>query len=367
MSVWTSSNSDDDRDLDLDLDNLTRDADPVYAEAPTATRSSGRARTGQAAAGAGRAGLKLLGAIPLTVLLVVLGVVAYILIGMAVVYKIDDDPAWRPIEQVRGGSAAVDMAAGLIRREVQINGWTPNDPPFYPGWYLDNMPNFQAGILYAVQRFTDQLRQYVGRNRRSSAEDADLAQAYGKLSIDPRRWVYDITQSWIPTVPAEEEFMQARDLLITYNQRVASGEAFFEPRADNLIDTLGQLRNDLGSAAAQIENFNAGEAVPFGQDRDARPARDFEIYYRNKGRLYGYFMLFEALETDFAQVLADRGAQSVWDDMMDNLRIAALLQPFMTLSGDLDGHFWPNHLATQGFYILRARVQVAEVMDILAK
>ena len=45
------------------------------------------------------------------------------------------------------------MAADLIYRETEQNSWVANNPFFLPGYMLDNMPNFQKGIIYAIGRF----------------------------------------------------------------------------------------------------------------------------------------------------------------------------------------------------------------------
>ena len=53
--------------------------------------------------------------------------------------------------------------------------------------------------------------------------------------------------------------------------------------------------------------------------------------------------------------------------MMESFRKAALLDPWVVINGDPDAQFQPNHLATQGFYLLRARTQLREISNILLK
>ncbi|MEQ9145467.1 MAG: DUF2333 domain-containing protein, partial [Parvibaculaceae bacterium] len=82
-------------------------------------------------------------------------VLLYYPIGMLVVHKVDDDIDFAPsaADTAEGGSMAVAYAAGLVDREVNQNNWTANDPFFQPGVMLDNMPNFQQGIMSALARF----------------------------------------------------------------------------------------------------------------------------------------------------------------------------------------------------------------------
>ena len=43
------------------------------------------------------------------------------------------------------------------------------------------------------------------------------------------------------------------------------------------------------------------------------------------------------------------------------------LQPWWVVNGRPDSQFWPSHLASQGFFLLRARTQMREVTNILLK
>ena len=53
--------------------------------------------------------------------------------------------------------------------------------------------------------------------------------------------------------------------------------------------------------------------------------------------------------------------------MVDSFRTAALLQPLVVLNGSPDAQLMPNHLTAQGFYLMRARFQLYEVINILLK
>ncbi|MCH8992123.1 MAG: DUF2333 family protein, partial [Acidobacteria bacterium] len=92
-----------------------------------------------------------------------------------------------------------------------------------------------------------------------------------------------------------------------------------------------------------------------------------DIFYWNKGRLYGNYLLLRELSADFAKVIDDRDLGQVWANMLASFRAAAKLQPWVVVNGDLDGQVFPNHLAAQGFYLLRARAQMKEITNILLK
>jgi hypothetical protein len=53
--------------------------------------------------------------------------------------------------------------------------------------------------------------------------------------------------------------------------------------------------------------------------------------------------------------------------MLDTFREAATLQPWVVVNGDPASQFLPSHLAAQGFFLLRARTQLKEIINILLK
>jgi hypothetical protein len=66
-------------------------------------------------------------------------------------------------------------------------------------------------------------------------------------------------------------------------------------------------------------------------------------------------------------VIRERNLTSAWNGTVETFRIAAALDPWIVWNGYPDGLLIPNHLAAQGFYLLRARVQLRELTAILLK
>jgi hypothetical protein len=304
--------------------------------------------------GAARIAAYVVGAVALLLAL-------YYLVGAFVAHRIDDDPDFVPPVLTQEGSRAVDMAAALIGREVDENGWTANDPFFLPGAVLDNMPNYQQGLVYALGRFAIDLSDQIGRARGSSQTDGDLDRASGLLKYPGTVWVFDFSTSLAPTASAESQYRAARRALIAYNQRLAAGQAVFDRRSDNLIAVLERVANDLGSQSGAID-YHVDNRTGWPIDTVADDA-----FYANKGQLYAYYMILKALGEDYAQVISERQLDTVWAQMLDSFRQAALLQPMVVVNGAPDGLSAPNHLAAQGFYLLRARTQAFEVANVLMK
>ena len=293
--------------------------------------------------------------------LLVLLIILYYGVGAVWVHTIDDDTSFVPPHPIEGGSRAVDMAAALVEREVDTHRWTANDPFFLPGSVLDNMPNFQTGIVYAVSRFGTALTEQLARSRGTSAVDPDADRAAGLLRYPGDIWMFNFNASLAPTATSESQYRAAVRALRAYNQRVANGTATFDVRADNLIDTLERFINDLGSSSAIIDDHLRDRAgFPISSSAD-------DIFYQTKGRLYAYYMLLTALGQDFRQVLAERNMDSVWNQMLDSGRQAAEQQPWVVLNGGPSSQFVPSHLASQGFLLLRLRTQLREAQQVLVK
>ena len=83
--------------------------------------------------------------------------------------------------------------------------------------------------------------------------------------------------------------------------------------------------------------------------------------------MYAYALLFRALGRDFAKVIQDRDLGDAWKQTEQSLMEAGSLHPLVIMNGRPDGMLVPNHLAVEGFYLMRARTQLREITNILAK
>ncbi|MCJ9429907.1 DUF2333 family protein [Kordiimonas marina] len=284
----------------------------------------------------------------------------YILIGMPLTNRIDDTLPL-DVQTPSGGSRTVADLSYLVKRETLYHAWVANDPAFMPGWWIDNTPNFQRGMIGALSRFAFELRDQIGRSRGSSSVDKDLESAAGNLAKEPDRWLIDFSTSMMPTRTSDSYYREAARSLDAYNARLAKGDAVFERRSDNLLATIDRIALDLGASSAAIERYigeHAGGVLPdFGAD---------DLFYQVKGQVYAYTVILTALREDFASVIKDKELSSIYDELLRSLSAAARLEPLVVTNGARDGVL-ANHLSMQGFYLLRARTQLREVSSILAK
>lgn len=298
-------------------------------------------------------------------------IVLYYPLGMIWANKIDDDLetplAIASMDKTSGqarsgqGSKAVAVMSYLIDREVNQHGWVMNDPFFKASSLLDNMPSFQQGMMNAFSRFSIELRDQIGRTRGSSAADADLETAAGLLPYPGEVWIFNFSTSWLPTASAEQQYNKARAALDIYNARLAEGVAVFERRADNLEVTMDRIAKDVGASTAAIENHihdHGKDWIDFQAD---------DLFYGVKGQAYAYYMILAALKADYQGVISDKGLVKTYDQMLQSFRLVASLDPMIVTNGAPDDMIFANHLAAQGFYLMRARTQLQEVANILLK
>lgn len=288
-------------------------------------------------------------------------VLLYFPIAMLIVNNIDDDLNFTPAVQETQGSAAIATAVALIDREVNQHEYTINAPFFMPAAWLDRMPAYQKGIIAALGRFAMEMTDQIGRTRGSSQVDPDLEKAAGLLKYSPTVWIFDFSTSLMPTAASDTQYRAAMVALQRYNIRLAQGQAVFERRSDNLLETLDRIATDLGSSSASIDHYitlNAGGWIDTEADK---------LFYDVKGRMYAYALLLKALARDYEVVITERGLHNAWQQTVQSMEKGSQLSHFFVINGDLDSAFAPNHLAVQGFYLLRARTQLRELTTILTK
>ena len=290
--------------------------------------------------------------------LAILGAVA--LGALAATERLEDDLEFRPPAPTENGLASVDMAVALIEREERSHAWVANEPPPLPGYWLRNMAAYQQGIIYALSRFSFELADTLGRARGATAVDPDLDRAAGLLRFPGDVWVFDFEKTWTPVVTSEEQYLAAARALAQWNERLAAGQAMFDPRPDSLHTTLARIEADISSKAnvlvEQVERLAAGLPVT---------TRSTELFYNTKGRLYAYALVLEALGEDFAEVIEREGLGLVWSRMLGSLRNAAALHPFVVTDYAPGSLLAPSHTDELGFFLLRAHKQLRDAMTVL--
>ncbi|MCO4315778.1 DUF2333 family protein [Phyllobacterium sp. 21LDTY02-6] len=264
-------------------------------------------------------------------------------------------------------SAIVEVTADLTDFNVNQNAWISSMLLYKLGFFgmdwdrtpfLDNKASFQRGINSAVRRTAVELVDTLGRVRGTSQIDADLQRARGNLQFTEDAWYFGLNP-FGPKTPTPTYYRTAVNDLRTFNGKLENCNAIFDARADNLIQFIDRIANDIGATSAILkdrsENFNNGWFDTRADDR-------FWFAY---GQLYAYYGLMNAAQVDFNQVLTEKHLTSLWDGMDGQLRSALGIQPWIIANGSEGGWLLPNHLTTMGFYILRVRSNLIDIKQVL--
>ncbi|MCJ8510127.1 DUF2333 family protein [Rhizobium lemnae] len=264
-------------------------------------------------------------------------------------------------------SGIVEVAADLTDTNVNQNAWISSMLMYRLGFFgldwdrtpfLDNKAAFQRGVNQTVRRTAVELVDSLGRVRGTSGINGNLQDARGNLQFDEYSWYFGLQPFGFKT-PTPSYYRAAINSLRKFNGDLASCNAVFDGRADNLVQFVDRIANDLGATSAILrersENYNGGWFDTRADDR-------FWFAY---GQLYGYYAIMSAAGADFNQVIRERNLSSIWNDTLEQFRGALKIRPLIISNGAEDGLIMPSHLATIGFYTLRTRSNLVEIRSIL--
>ncbi len=264
-------------------------------------------------------------------------------------------------------SMIVSATADLVEFNVNQNAWISSMILYKLGlfgldWdntpFFDNKASFQRGVNQAVRRTTIELVDTLGRVRGTSQIDTDLQSARGNLQFDEYTWYFGVSP-FGPKTPTPSFYRSAANYLQAFNDRLERCQAVFDARADNLLQFIDRIANDIGATSAVLrdrsEKYDSGWFDTRADDR-------FWFAY---GQLYGYYGILTAAGEDFQDVINQRGLDQLWSALEDQLRAALNIQPFIISNGSESGWLMPSHLATMGFYVLRVRSNLIEIRLVL--
>jgi hypothetical protein len=279
-------------------------------------------------------------------------------------------------EQAAGGegevrtctrSAITTVTHDLIDFNVNQNAWISSMILYKVGlfglrWdstpWLDNKASFQRGVNQAIRRTTVELVDTLGRVRGTSQVDQGLQDARGSMQFDESTWYFGLNP-FGPKTPTPSFYRSAMRDLAGFNQRLEACTAVFDARADNLIQFVDRIANDIGATSAILRERSE---LHNGGWFDTRADDRFWFAY---GQLYGYNGILKAARHDFQDVIASRGLITLWQSLEDQVTSALRIQPLIISNGREDGWIMPTHLATMGFYVLRVRSNLVEVRSVL--
>jgi hypothetical protein len=180
----------------------------------------------------------------------VTGVVLLVLLGVAWYWSRMPDLFW--VNQKPGSDGTV-VGYATADTLVRVAGAMLDKPGGYltndmvpPGVFLDNIPNWEFGVLQQVRDLARIMRNDYSRSQSQSREDADIAATEPKFFFDNDSWILPRTESEYRD--AIQGFEKYRDRL---SETGNSGARFFA-RADNLREWLAQVEKRLDSLTRRL-------------------------------------------------------------------------------------------------------------------
>lgn len=279
-------------------------------------------------------------------------------------------------EPVTGFATTVTMIRIAETLLEKPGGYISNDI-LPPGVWLDNMPNWEFGVLVQLRDLSRAMRRDIARSQSQSAEDPDLIIAEPQFHFDSGSWA-------IPST--EAEYRRGIAALKRYLNRLSNPEqanAQFYARADNLANWLADLETRIGSlsrtlgesvgkasvsdAVANVDMDNPLQEETGAVDVKTPWTKIDDVFYEARGSSWALLHIFRAIEVDFREVLQDKNAMSSVKQVIIELEGAQgpMWSP-VVLNGNGFGVL-ANHSLTMAAYLSRASAAISDMCDLLSR
>jgi hypothetical protein len=278
-------------------------------------------------------------------------------------------------QQVVTGSTVTSTLMGCAETLLDKRGGYISNDRFPPGLFMDNVPNWEFGVLTATRDLALALRNDFSRSQSQSTEDPDLDKAQTLFNYDNNRWIWSSTES---------QYRDAIEHLDGYLGRLADSthtNAQFYARADNLSDYLQQVSKRLGSLSqrlsasvgqVRLDTNLAGE--PAATKSTPTPSQEMvktpwtkidDIFYESRGYTWALLEQLKAVEIDFAPILERKNAlvslRQVVRELEESQR--RVMSPII-LNGSPFG-FFANHSLVMANYVSRANAAIIDLKSLL--
>ena len=241
-------------------------------------------------------------------------------------------------------SRSLQAITFLINREVNDNIWTPNLPLFFPSYFLDNMPNFQTGLMSSLATSSSLLTTQIN----CPVEDKDIPQPAGaaKLLAYPGNvWLFAADNKLKIAPSSSSQYRKARKMWRQIDNALAANKCFWPKNDSALAELVSGVAADLGKTAQSLEQQSfegASDWVDYQAD---------DVFYHAAGKTYGYWQFLSALAQDYKEILVAKNLYAEWTQATNALANANAVQPLWVRNGAPGSDFLPNHLITLAYYL----------------
>jgi len=268
-------------------------------------------------------------------------------------------------------SALLEVVDTMLNKR---GGYFSND--IMPPWvFLDNVPNWEFGVLTQVRDLARTMRNDFSRSQTQSTEDPDLSEADPLFHYSNDRWIPPDT---------EGRYKKAMEYLESYLTRLSDPtqpDAQFYARADNLGEWFGLVEKRLGSLSQRLsasvgqERLNTDLAGDSAATQSTAASREMfvktpwleidDVFYEARGSTWALIHFLKALEVDFHNVLRKKNALVSFRQIIRELESTQeSLHAPMVLNGSKFGVF-SNHSLVMANYISRANAAIMDLRFLL--
>jgi hypothetical protein len=272
-------------------------------------------------------------------------------------------------------ATVIELAQTLLDKP---GGYLTNDV-MPPSVWMDNIPNWEFGVLVQIRDFSRSLRNDISRSQSQSLEDPDLAVAEPQFNFNSDSWLFP---------PSENEYRTGIKALKSYLHRLsnadsADSQAQFYARADNLAAWLAVVEKRLGGLSQRL-SASVGQVrvnTDLAGDPDAMqstPTADVvitktpwnqidDVFYESRGQAWALIHLLKAVEYDFRDILRKKNALVSIRQIIRELESTqdTVWSPVI-LNGGGFGLF-ANHSLVMASYISRANAAIIDLRALLSR
>lgn len=289
--------------------------------------------------------------------------------------SLDSDTTTQANSKIVGVATTKTLVQAVETLLEKPGGYISNDMT-PPGVVIDNITNWEFGVLQQIRDLAKALRNDYSRSQTQSVANTDLEVAEPKFNVDSAAWMF-------PSAEGEyQEGINALKKYLSSLQDPATQDAQFYARSDNLNEWLGLVEKRLGSLSQRLSQARPQIRINTDLAGDANAQQSTaadqvvmtktpwlkidDNFYEARGTAWALIHFLRAAEIDFAPVLADKNALPSIRQIIQELE--STQQPvysFMILNGSGMGVF-ANHSLVMSSYIGRANSAIADLRRLLA-
>lgn len=275
----------------------------------------------------------------------------YYIIGALISENIDVREFGKNANIQAENSYILESMRQILKREVDEHIWTPNLPLIFPARVLDNMPNFQRGILQSLRDSAMIIKKF---QLLDEAQKKSINKASKLLNYQSDIWLLSRKSAFNIAPSSNSQYRKARKEFEKTNE----GRKIFFIAEDLqfwLKNTAENLQKIVSKNEERVREFSANYV----------DLRADNLFYFAKGYAFGTWQISEAAAADFKEDILAAEAYADWTLLTANLRKVAEFKPLIVRNGAPNSFFAPNHLLVQNYYLTAARAQAEKILNML--